>query len=107
MGKENIQKKISKAKNILREGSGFFSANLENIFHEFAELNIGHSKEIWPLLRKLLREVRPEHYIKPEVASTNPELEFFIFSWMSKSLNRFVTLKFALNGEYFFYISLR
>lgn len=104
---ESIEKKIIRAQKILDKGNGFFSANLENIFHEFAELNIEHSEAIWPLIRKLLKELKPDYYIKPKaMPSSNPQLEYFIFQWHSDELKRFVTLEFALNGEYFFYISL-
>ena len=107
MTNQEIEKKLDEARKILSEKEGFFGAELDKLYSDFIKLEIDNAAEIWPLLSQLFEEIRPENLQSYEHDPAFPKREIFMFSWKSKRLGRPLTIKFALNGGHFFYISLR
>ena len=105
-----LQKKINEAKKALQDKLGIF-ANPGKAVGELNYFNIGHSDEIWNLIRELLEEISPEHYTgyRPPLKSYEKTInghDLFAFSWKSHKLGSRIYLKFALKNNRYYYVSL-
>ena len=109
-GINELQHKLTQARKAFSDGKYFFGPNVDKLVDDFAGLNIGHSMEIWPLLKELLDEIRPEHYAGPHPPmksnEANLNCELFVFVWDSKKLKKNMYLKFAIKDDCFYYVSL-
>ncbi len=86
-------------------------ANPGNVVGELNDLNIVESKEVWDLIKLLLKEIEVKDYTggRPPQKSYEKLIEgkeLFAFSWQSKFLSKKMYLKFALKGDRFIYVSL-
>ncbi len=72
------------------------------------ELNLSLTSEE---ILKVMNEVKPEHYIgkRPPEQSYESKIkncELFTFKWLSQHLQQVIYLKFAFNGDQFWFSSL-
>jgi hypothetical protein len=105
-----LYKKLREAREILLKQKGLF-ANPAKAVGELNALEIEDTQDIWPLIRELLEEIRPEDYAggRPPQKSYEKAIEgreLFAFSWLSKILNKKMYLKFALKNNQYYYVSL-
>lgn len=107
---KELKGKLDEAHNLLSKKEGLF-ANPGNVVGELYDLGIGDSKEVWDLIKPLLKEIEVKDYTggRPPQKSYEKSIEgkeLFAFSWQSQSLNKKMYLKFALKGDRFVYVSL-
>lgn len=102
--------RLKEAKDLLGKQDGLF-AEPGKVAAELNALGVGDSKEVWGLIKKLLAELRPEHY----AGSRSPQKSYeksiegrdlFAFSWDCQLLGKRMYLKFAIKGDRFVYVSL-
>ncbi|MES2273497.1 MAG: hypothetical protein V4487_04845 [Chlamydiota bacterium] len=103
----SLKLNLERAKKILLEKHGVFGPNLENLVDEFLDLNLDPGEEIWPFIRILLGEIQPKNYVDHQFKPATPDCEIYLFVWNSKKLKHKMEFKFALNGDNFYYLSLR
>lgn len=107
---KELKGKLDEAYGLLSKNEGLF-ANPGNVAGELNDLDIGDSKEVWDLIKPLLKEIEAKNYTggRPPQKSYEKSIEgkeLFAFSWQSKSLNKKMYLKFALKEDRFVYVSL-
>lgn len=109
-GVHELQQKLLQAQKALSENKCAIGPNLDKLVDEFMDLKIGHTEEIWPLLKELIKEISPEHYAGPHPPMKSLEstlnCELFIFVWQSHKMKMDMYLKFAIKDGYFYYVSL-
>lgn len=107
---KEISKRLSEAKEFLRKCEGLF-VNPSKVVGELSDLEIGDANDVWQLIRELLEEISPKHYIgaRPPQKSyekTIAGLELLAFSWWSPKLGMQMYIKFVLKNERYYYVSL-
>ena len=104
------QKRVMTPKEAIEKGNRFF-AEPDKIAGEINALDLGDAKEVWELILKLLPEIKAAHYEgkrPPEKAYEKAILgeDLFPFCWDSALLKKRMYLKFVLDGDTFYYVSL-
>jgi hypothetical protein len=103
-------RKLEEAKRALKGRDGLF-ANPPAVPPELEALGIGDSKDVWPLIRRLLEEIKPGHYAGqyPPMRSKLPQIqphEMFAYSWDSQVLGNRMYIKFVIKNGFYFYVRL-
>lgn len=107
---KELDGKLRGAKEAIKKGKRLF-AEPEKIFGEINALNLGDAKEVWELILNLLPEITSKDYEgrrPPEKAYEKGILgkELFPFCWNSNLLKKRMYLKFVLDCDIFYYVSL-
>lgn len=105
-----LNKKLKGAAAAIQNGRRLF-AEPEKVVSEINSLDLGDSKEVWELILKLLPEIQPDDYdgrCPPETSYEKAILgkELFPFCWDSHQMKERMYLKFVLDGDTFWYVSL-
>jgi hypothetical protein len=107
----DLESALQKARQCIGDGRHFFGPNVNKIVHEFIELNIDHSNDIWILLAALLDEVTTSQLVVTpfllKAIEMNLNCEILTFMWDSQKLKHRMYLKFAISNDTFYYFSLR
>lgn len=107
---KELTNRLKEAEQCLNGQEGLF-ADPGKAAPELEKLDIGDSAEVWPLIVKLLREIRAKDYTgsRPPQKSYEKSIEgreLFAFSWESGELEKRMYLKFAIKNGRFYYVSL-
>jgi len=98
-----IDQKLRQAEEALKESRGLF-ANPQKAVGELIDLDIGNTEELWPLVLKLLKEIKLIDYAgsHPPMKSYEPKIancELYAFTWNSKAMDKRMYIKFAIKTE--------
>lgn len=104
-----IDKRLREAKEALKGGTQLFS-NLNKVVGELMDLEV-ETEALWPLIGRLLDEIRIEDYAgqyppKKNYEPVGTKYELWAFSWKSDLLGKWMYLKFSVNSGCFYYVSL-
>ena len=104
-----IDKRIREARDALKSGFHMFS-NPNKVVGELMDLDVA-TEDLWPLIGRLLDEIRIEDYAgqyppKKNYEPLGTDCELWAFSWKSELLGKWMYLKFSVNSGWFYYVSL-
>lgn len=105
-----LTKRLEEANEFLKNRQGVFIA-LSKVVGELNDLDIGDANDVWPLIRKLLKEISPKDYkgSRPPQKSYEKAIagsELIAFSWWSTKCAKQMYIKFVLKNERYYYVSL-
>ncbi|NGX32071.1 MAG: hypothetical protein K1060chlam4_00109 [Candidatus Anoxychlamydiales bacterium] len=105
-----LDRKIKAAKTALKTQNGYY-ANQNKAVGELNELGITSPNQIWELILKLLDEISPNDYKgkrppEPSYEKVIKKKELFAFCWNSSKLREKMYIKFALDENRYYYVSL-
>ncbi len=105
-----IDRRLKEARKALIERNVSF-ANEAKAVGELFDLNIGDTKDLWPLILELLEEIKNTEYAgaHPPLKSVEPliaDCELYAFVWESTKLKKKMYFKFAIKDGFFYYVSL-